>query len=142
MPIQKQRLSRDKSNSSATELLHQYCKDIENWPDRWKISKQDLAIGQSIRDQLKPFLISHIEKGRSKRTVKMYASYLWVLGGELIWQLNEDESERGLLVKDLILKYIDDSGGPYWLHARDESEHVQYDSVCRQFFKFMTQNSR
>jgi hypothetical protein len=54
----------------------------------------------------------------------MYAGYLWVLGGELIRQLNEDESERGLLVKDLILKYIDDSGGPYWHHARDESEHA------------------
>ena len=140
MSIQ-QRRSRDKNSSSAIELLRQYCKDIENWPSRWEISKQDLAIGQSIRDQLKQFLISRIEKGRSKRTVKMYAGYLWVLGGELIRQLNEDESERGLLAKDLILKYIDDSGGLYWRHARDEVEHAQYDSVCRQLFKFMTQDS-
>ena len=140
MPIKKQRLSRDK-NSSTTDLLLQYCKDIENWPAKWEISKQDLVIGKSIRDQLKLFLISRIEKGQSKRTIKMYSAYLWVLGGELIRQLNEDEDERSLLAKDLILKYIDDSGGPYWRHARDELEHAQYDSVCRQLFKFMTQDS-
>ena len=120
------------------EWLLQYCKDIENWPARWEITKQDLVVGQPIRDQLKLFLINCIEKGRSKRTVKMYSDYLWVLGGELIRRLNEDESERVLSAKDLILKHIDSLGGPYWRHARDEFEHAQYDFVCRQFFKFIT----
>lgn len=127
--------------SLAIELLYQYCKDIEDWPGRWEIAEEDLIVGESIKDQFKLFLIHSIEKGRAKRTIKIYSGYLCALGGELISRVNEDESERSLLGNELILKYVDSSGGPYWHHARDESEHDQYDSVCRQLFKFMMTNS-
>jgi hypothetical protein len=140
-PIPKQKYLLKKNLNEATELLYKYCKSIDDWSTRWKISEIDLTIGQAITCQFKLFLIKCIEKGRAKRTIKMYASYLWVLGGELIRQINEDDSERNLLAKDLIFKHIDDTGGPYWRHARDETEHAQYDSVCKQFFKFMVDNS-
>jgi ribosome-binding protein aMBF1 (putative translation factor) len=126
---------------SSTEIIYKYCKRIKNWPASWKISKEDLAIGQAIIEQFKLFLINRIEKGRAKRTIKRYTDYLWVLGGELIRRVNEDDAERNLIATDLILKYIDDDGGPYWHDARDEAEHAEYDSVCRQLFKFMTQDS-
>jgi len=131
-----------KKGSLAIELLYQYCKDIEEWPGRWEIAEEDLIVGESIKDQFKLFLIDSIEKGRAKRTIKTYSSYLAALGGELISRVNQDESERSLLGDKLILKYVDESGGPYWCHARDESEHDQYDSVCRQLFKFMMANSQ
>ena len=114
---------------------------LSDWPTSWEISEEDLRVGKAIVEQFKLFLISGIEKGRSKRTVKKNANYLWVLGGELIRQLNENDRNRRLLAKKLILKYIDGSGGPYWRHARDEIEHSQYNSVCKQFFKFIIDNS-
>jgi len=126
---------------SDTEIIYGYCKRIKNWPTSWEISKEDLTIGQAIMEQFKLFLINRIEKGRAKRTIKRYTDYLWVLGGELIRRVNEDDAERNLIVTDLILKYIDDDGGPYWHHGRDETEHAEYDSVCRQLFKFMTTSS-
>lgn len=64
--------------------------------------------------------------------------YLWALGGELIRQINYDEAERKLSAKEIILKYIDDEGGPYWRHARTEFEHGQYNSVCGKLFKFIS----
>jgi hypothetical protein len=130
-----------KKDVSAIELLYQYRKDIDNWPQDWEIAKEDLIVGEAIKEQFKLFLINSIEQGRAKRTIKRYAVYLWVLGGELIRRINEDESERSLSGNDLILTYVDDSGGPYWRHARDEVEHDEYDAVCRKFFKFITQNS-
>jgi len=126
--------------NSGSELLYEYCKNIKNWSVSWKISTEDLAIGEEITEQFKQFLINHIEKGRAKRTIRRYADYLWVLGGELIRRINEDDTERSLIATDLILKYIDDDGGPYWRHARDETEHAEYDSVCKHLFKFMTTN--
>ena len=138
IPDQKQQSSLQMSDADPANLLQAYCKDIESWPKSWEIVKDDLTIGQTITEQFKLFLLDRIKKGRAKRTIKNYAYFLWALGGELIRSINEDDDERQLSASDLILKYIDDSGGPYWPHARDEIEHTKYDSVCKQFFKFIT----
>lgn len=127
-------------NLCSADLLLRYCKDINDWPDSWEIDETDIEIGKAIVEQFKPFLIDKIEKGLAKKTIKTHALYLWALGGELISRINEDETERSLSARKLILKYIDESGGPYWRHANDEAEHMRYDSVCKQLFKFMMAN--
>ena len=137
---QKQKASSEKSDTNHIDLLYAYCKDIDNWPDKWEIAEEDIVIGKSITEQFKIFLIDRIDKGRAKKTIKNDATYLWVLGGELIRAINENETERQLSARALILKHIDESGGPYWRHAFDEAEHSRYDSVCKQLFKFITTN--
>jgi hypothetical protein len=137
---QKQKASSVNSATNYIDLLHAYCKDIDNWPDEWEIAEEDIVIGKSITEQFIIFLIDRIDKGRAKKTIKNDATYLWVLGGELIRAINENEAERQLPARALILKYIDESGGPYWRHAFDETEHSRYDSVCKQLFKFITTN--
>lgn len=47
-------------------------------------------------EQCKLFLIIRIERWRAKRTIKRYTDYLWVLGGELIRRVNEDDAEKKL----------------------------------------------
>ena len=128
------------NNLCAVDLLSQYCKDIDHWADSWEIDALDIKIGQDIVEQFKLFLIDRIGKGRAKKTIKMNGHYLWALGGELISRLNQDAAERKLSARKLILKYIDESGGPYWRHANDEVEHGKYDTVCKQFFRFMMDN--
>ncbi len=44
--------------------------------------------------------------------MKKYADYLWVLGGELIRRVSTDEKVRKLPAWMLVLKYIDETGGP------------------------------
>jgi len=127
------------SDKTTAQLLKEYVKNIDEWPGAWEIDQADLIIGAAILVSFKLFLLDRIEKGRAKKTIKMYASYLWVLGGELIRQVNDNPRERKLTTQELILKYVDDSGGPYWRHASDELEHQQYDSVCKQLFKFLTE---
>ena len=133
-------LAESGANKNSTELLRKYCKDIDEWPNRWEIDEADVIIGQAINEYFKLFLLEKIEQGRTKKTIRITGNYLWALGGELIRQINDDESERKLSAKDLILKYVDESGGPYWRHANNELDHARYDSVCKQFFKFITEN--
>lgn len=125
-------------SSDPYDLLSQYCKTIPEWPKSWAIAKEDVAIGQSLVEEMTPFLADRIRKGRAKSTIKIYAGYLWALGGELIRNINEDEDKRKLSAKQLILKHISESGGPYWRHARDGLDHEKYDSVCKGLYKFMT----
>lgn len=128
--------SKDSSN-----LFLEYCKDIDKWSDSWEIDEGDIKLGHDIVEQFKPFIISLIEKGLSKKTVKSYRDYLWALGGELIRQVNDDESERRLSARELILKHVDDCGGPYWRHAYNEADEEKYHSACKKFFRFITEKS-
>jgi glycosylphosphatidylinositol transamidase (GPIT) subunit GPI8 len=130
-------VSQETKLTSRAELTR-CCKDIENWPSSWEIGGSDLVIGTAILDEFKSFLINRIEKGRAKSTIKIYGNYLWVLGGELIRSINEDTALRRLSARKIILKHVDDSGGPLWRHARDEMDHQRYDSVSKQLFRFLT----
>ena len=130
-----------KSKHSPQNILLGYCKNINEWPESWEIDSDDIRVGKAILEYFKAFLLYKIEKGRSKKTIKNDSNYLWALGGELISRINEDDNERKLSPKELILNYIDDSGGPLWHHASSELEHNQYDSVCKQLFKFITHPS-
>ena len=122
------------------KLLYEYFKDIDSWSSHWEISEEDRQIGQALTEEFKKFLLYCIEKGRAKRRIKNHAGYLCALGDELIRSLNEDEDERSLSAEKLILKHVDDSGGPYWRHAYNDDDHDRYDASCRQLFKFMTTN--
>jgi hypothetical protein len=120
---------------SPIDLLNQWCKDLKNWPDSWAGSDRDIQIGASLVEEFKLLLLDRIQKGRARATIKIYAGYLWALGGELIRKINDHESERRLSARQLILNYVSEDGGPYWRHARDDLDHRRYDSVCRQLFK-------
>ena len=123
---------------SPTDLLNQWCKDLKDWPDSWAGSGRDIQIGKALVEEFKLLLLDRIQKGRAKSTIKIHAGYLWVLGGELIRQINYYENERKLSARQLILKYVSGDGGPSWRHAKDELDHRRYDSVCSQLFKQIT----
>lgn len=92
--------------------------------------------------EFRPFLLALIEAKRTKKTVKKYADYLSVLGAELIRRVQTDEKARRLAARTLILKHIDETGGPLWRHARNSQEHEVYDAVCRRLYQFMTGHKR
>lgn len=133
-------LTKSKLNKNGAQLLLEYNKKINEWPNQWQGDEEDIPIGQAINEYFKSFLLYKIEQGKSKKTIKISAGYLWALGGELIRQINDDEEERKLSAKNLILKYVDEGGGPYWRHANNELDHAKYNSVCKQLFKFMIGN--
>jgi hypothetical protein len=129
-----------KNDQNPMDVLLIYCKDIYQWPEGWEIDTTDIKAGKAILEYFIAFLIEQIKKGKSKKTIKKHAGYLWALGGELIREINENSTDRRLSAEKLVLKYVDELGGPYWRHASSESDHAQYDSVCKQLFKFLTQN--
>ena len=127
--------------TSTIDLFHEYCKGIDEWPESWEIDEKDIKIVHDLVALFKPFIISLIEKGLSKKTVKSYRNYLRALGGELIREVNDDKSNRRLSAKELVLKCVNDTGGPLWFHAYSEADHAKYDSVCKRFLEFLTKSS-
>ena len=113
------------------------CKDIDEWPDSWAGDKNDFLTGIKILSEFKNFLVNLIEKGRSTRTIKRHANYIWALGGEIIRNTNEHGVGYKLSGSQIILKYIHPDGGPYWRYATSDADHQQYDSACSRLHKFL-----
>ena len=113
---------------------------MEEWSKNWAGVEIDVKIGRAIIEQFKPFVVHLFDKKLSKKTIKMYLSYLAALGGELIRQVNDNSKERKLSARELILKYVNVDGGPYWRHAYNEQDNLKYNSVCKRLFRFMTEN--
>lgn len=115
--------------------LKQWCADIDKWPQSWAGDDNDVIIGLILVEELKSYLLMLIMKGRSKKTVKKHADYLWVLGGEIIGDLNESEVNPKLSGREILLNYVNSDGGPYWRHSQSEQDNEQFDSVCRGLYK-------
>jgi len=117
------------------------CKDMDQWPKSWAGDAGDVIVGDVLLNEFRLFLLHLIAKGRTKPTIKKHADYLWALGGEIIRDTNECGVDENLSSQELVLKYIDDSGGgPYWRHADSELDLCQYDTTCRQLYKFIIAN--
>jgi hypothetical protein len=118
--------------------VNEYCKNINNWADRWKGFQKDVKLGNRIiEDVFIPFIEHVIDKGLAKRTIKRHIDNLWLLGGEIINRINLDEDLRKLDSKLLVLKFIDDEGGPYSKHNNSDNSIESFDSTCKKLFKFL-----
>lgn len=96
----------------------------------------DIPVGKIILIDFKKFLILQQER-LAVKTLKDYGNYLWALGGEIIRDTSSNEIKTEDLEHDFLLKYVDESGGPYWRHADSKNDHDRYNAICRKFYKWL-----
>jgi hypothetical protein len=120
-----------------TELLP-YCRDLQDWPERWMGEEKDLPAGRRIVECFTPFLLHLAASGLSKRTIQKHVDNLWILGGEIIRDLNEDSSLRKVTAEQLLRNVLHQEGGPL-IHNGSEDEQRSFDSTCRKFHCFLIQ---
>lgn len=114
-----------------------YVPDLDEWPDRWMIDQPDRAMGKAIVTVLTPFIEHLINQGLTKRTVKRHVDNLWALGGEIITDINRDESLRKQSAMVLVSNAIDEEGGPLLGNAFDPDDQIRFDNTCRKLYKFL-----
>ena len=128
-------------NAVSTGLTFQeICPDFDEWPDRWQIMSEDRPYGRELLTIFKPFCEDLVAKGFSKSTIKRHLGFLWVLGGELIEEINEYEGKRTRPAMDLLMDQLDPDGGPYCRHLEGESEHRAFDATCKKLYKFLQES--
>ncbi|HTS56213.1 MAG TPA: hypothetical protein VMH03_01610, partial [Terriglobales bacterium] len=66
---------------------------------------------------------------------------LWMLGGEIIRDLNYDPSLRKMAADRLLRNVIHEDGGPL-IHNGSEEEQCSFDSTRRKLHRFLTQPQR
>ena len=99
--------------------------DLDRWAESWAgFPKLDVPVGEKIVEEFKPFLQALGDAGYSNKTLKRYADFLWALGGEVIRHVNEEPADRKLPARELLLRHIDETGGPYWPHVYNASDRI------------------
>src|SRR6266404_5216368 len=126
----------------ATPVAHpdisRYGGDLETWPRSWMGWGKDLPPGEALVACFRPFLEYLVNSSLSRKTIRKHVDNLWLLGGEIIRDLNETSSLRKLPVERLLLNTVAD-GGPLLYHCDSEEQQRSFDSTCRKLRRFLDQ---
>jgi hypothetical protein len=133
--VDKAAIVADKENACP---LHQYCPDIEDWPERWSYEESDLAPGRRIVEFLKPFLLHLLTKKLATSTLHRHRDHLWMLGGEVIRRRQEDTQLSRLPVEEVTFGLLEEEGGPLIWPRITEQEQDAFDASCRKLYRFLT----
>ncbi len=131
-------LNLDCPGSPPLSLLP-YCRDLAEWPKSWMGDERDLAPGQKIVESFTPFLLHLTESGLTKKTIQKHVDNLWVLGGEIIRDLQETPKLRKNPMNELIAALLENDG-PLIYHCDSEEQQRSFESTCRKLRRYLHQS--
>jgi len=109
---------------------------MSQWPRTWQIDDPDLPYAEGLLAQLKPFVTHLITSEQlSATSIRRHLGYLFLLGGELISQINYFEHKRRLAPAKFLDQSIGEDGGPLCRHVPDYQQ-AQYDATCRKLHAY------
>lgn len=102
---------------------------------------KDILPGEKMVACFRPFLKYLVQSNLSRKTIRKHANNLWVLGGEIIRDLNLNPSLRKRPVERLVLD-VAHNGGRLLYHCDSEEEQRSFDSTCRKLYQFLRKPTR
>lgn len=114
-----------------------YCPDLATWAQSWCGEERDVIPGEAIVAVFKPFLLDLLAQGLSRKTRNLHRDNLWLLGGEIIRDLNETPKLRKCPVGVLIREVIANDEGPLIHGGFTEQEQRAFDSTCKRLNRFL-----
>ncbi len=101
--------------------------------------EKDLPPGERLVACFRPFIEYLAVSSLSQKTIRKHVDNLWLLGGDLIRDLNDTPSLRKVPVERLLINAIED-GGPLLHHYDSEDQQRSFDSTCRKLHRFLGQS--
>jgi hypothetical protein len=129
------------ATSASSSDASAYCRDLENWPRSWMGLEKDLPPGEELVACLRPFIKHLASSSLSPKSIRRHVGNLWLLGGEIIRELNYTPSRRKVAAQRLLRDVVGPDGGPL-IHNGSEEEQRSLDSTCRKLHRFLSQPQR
>jgi len=80
-----------------------------------------------------------VDSGLSRKTICRHVDHLWLLGGEIIRDLNQTPSLTRVEVDRVLRDRIHEDGGPL-IPNGSEGEPRSFDATCRKLHRFLAQS--
>jgi hypothetical protein len=127
--------------SASSSDASAYCRDLDHWPRSWMWLEKDLPPGEELVACFRPFLEHLASSTLAAKTIRQHVDNLWLLGGEIIRDLNYDPSLRKVAAQQLIRNVVGIDGGPL-IYNGSEEEQRSLDSTSRKLHRFLSQPPR
>jgi hypothetical protein len=135
------KVNRRLARSASPSDVSAYCRDLDNWPRSWMGLEKDVPPGEQLVACFRPFIEHLASSSLSPKTIRRHVDNLWLLGGEIIRDLNSDPSQRKVAVQQLLRNVVGVDGGPL-IYNGTEDEQYSLDSTCRKLHRFLSQPQR
>ncbi len=122
----------------GADPLRTHCPDLDQWSRSWAYEPRDIPLGVRLIEYFTPFLRDLLTQQLSRTTLRRHRDNIWVLGGEVIRQLQMDSALRRMPIEQIVLGLIEEEGGPLLSHRQSEDEQRSFDATCRRLFRFLT----
>ena len=129
------------ATSASSSDASAYGRDLDTWPRSWMGLEKDLPPGEQLVACFRPFIEHLASSSLSPKTIRRHVDNLWLLGGEIIRDLNCDPSQRKVAVHKLLRDAIGADGGPL-IYNGSEDAQFSLDSTCRKLHRFLSQPQR
>src|ERR1700677_3372823 len=103
--------------------LVSYGVNMADWPNSWMGSEKDIVPGEHLVGCFQSFCERLLMTNPTRKTVHKHINNLWLLGGEVIRDLNQDGNLRKIPIELLLLQVLDEDGGPL-IHNGSEEEQL------------------
>ena len=114
-----------------------YCPDLATWAASWCGEESDIIPGEQIVAVFVPFLQYLLDQGLSRKTRNLHRDNLWLLGGEIIRDINETPKLRKRPAAALIREAVENDEGPLIHGGFSEQEQRSFDSTCKKLNRFL-----
>lgn len=101
----------------------------------------DLPPGEQLLACFRRFIAHLASSSLSPKTIRTHVDNLWILGGEIIRDLNDDPALRKVTADRLLRDVVHVDGGPLMYNGSEEAQH-SFDSTCRKLHRFLSQPQR
>src|SRR5438132_4707045 len=91
--------------------------------------EKDLPPGEALVACFRPFIEHLASSGLAPRTIRRHVGNLWLLGGEIIRDLNYHPSQRKKTAEQLLRNAVYDDGGPLIHNGSEEDQRSPEDAV-------------
>jgi hypothetical protein len=121
----------------AAPDLATYCPDLATWAASWCGEDRDVIPGEQIVAVFTPFLQDLLDQGLSRKTRNLHRDNLWLLGGEIVRDINETPKLRKRPALALIKDAVANDEGPLIHGGFSEQEQRSFDSTCKKLNRFL-----
>ncbi len=121
----------------AAPDLATYCPDLATWAASWRGEERDVIPGEQIVAVFIPFLQDLLDQGLSRKTRNLHRDNLWLLGGEIVRDINETPKLRKRPALALIKDAVANDEGPLIHGGFSEQEQRSFDSTCKKLNRFL-----
>ena len=121
----------------AASDLATYCPDLSTWPSSWCGEARDVIPGEQIVAVFTPFLLDLLAQGLSHKTRNLHRDNLWLLGGEIIRDINETPKLRRRSARELVMQVVADDEGPLVHGGASEQAQRSFDLTCKKLSRFL-----